>query len=732
MSGTVPRNGDTSRRPGAPAATEFAVDVTGTEGVRAARHHVEQEVLRRGAVAVVDDAALVAAELLANAAQHGRPPVAVTVSGTAQCVRIEVRDANPRPPVRPATNHSNMTGRGLALVEALATGWGVERAADGKVVWVEFAADRSTADHAAPDVDAILSAWADDPPTSEPRYDVVLGDVPTDLLIAAKAHVDNLVREFSLASSGAAGAIVPEHLSRLIETVVHGFAEARDAIKRQALRAAHRGEVRTRLVLRLPLSAADAGERYLAALDEADTYSRAMRLLTLETPAAHRIFRQWYVGAVVSQLRALADGQQPDPVMPFETLLLGEVERLAAVQRVTDRAARLQRVTAALARARTPEDVASVVLAEAVSVLGADGGSLLLPAADGRHLTVPGAVGYGSELVDAMREERLDAPLPAATAIRTGTAVWLESRDARDALFPELHGFEASTIAMCAVPLVVGDRAIGALRFSFSTRRLFDEDERAFVLALATQTAQTLHRTEVYAAQRAASLQMQRALLPEGVPIIPGFDVAAYYSPAGGEEAGGDFYDVFPLPGGRCVAVVGDVMGRGVEAAASMAQLRTTVRAYAIDDPSPDVVLARVDGFFARFDVTQLATVLYCLVDPATGTVTIGNAGHLPPLLVDAAGARVLLTNVGTPLGVDAGGRETTVAALEPGASLVAFTDGLVERRGEDIDRGVLRLLAATRQRGDRDVDSLLDAVVGSMSGTAHDDDVTALVLRRR
>ena len=115
------------------------------------------------------------------------------------------------------------------------------------------------------------------------------------------------------------------------------------------------------------------------------------------------------------------------------------------------------------------------------------------------------------------------APLPAAIAMRTGDAVWLETLSERDARFPALRGFEATTVALCAVLLIVGGRTLGALRFSFAARRLFDQDERAFALCLAAQTAQTLHRTELYAAERDASQQMQRALLPGQMPSIAGF-----------------------------------------------------------------------------------------------------------------------------------------------------------------------------------------------------------------
>jgi serine phosphatase RsbU (regulator of sigma subunit)/anti-sigma regulatory factor (Ser/Thr protein kinase) len=705
--------------------------------VRVARAFVEREALARGAASIVDDVALVAAELIANAVQHGTPPVSVTVSGDADLIRVEVRDGNPRPPVRPAVNLSNMTGRGLALIAALAASWGVEREGAGKLVWAEVTPSRvmTEGELSASDIDQLLASWPETAFDDEQvRYTVVLGDVPTDLLIDAKSHIDNLVREFSLAATGAElGINAPEHLARLIQTVVHGFAEARDAIKRQALAASRRGETRTRLVLDLPAAAAEAGEAYLAALDEADAYARAARLLTLETPHVHRLFRRWYVESVVRQLRDLSAGRETKAVVPFEMRMLDEIQRLATLQRITDRAARLQRVTAALARARTPEDVAEVVVSEGVIALGAAGGGLLVPDEDGEHVAVPGAVGYGEELVGALREERLDAPLPAATALRTGEPVWLESREERDRQYPALRGFEGTTVSMCAVPLRAGGRVLGALRFSFGTRRLFDDDERQFVLALAAQTAQTLLRTETYAAERQAAVNLQRALLPERTLPIPGWSVAAHYSPAGQQEAGGDFYDVVPVGEGKVAAVVGDVMGRGIEAAAAMAQTRAMIRAYAVDDPDPAAVLTKVDHYFDVLEGGQLVTALYLLIATDTGEVTIATAGHLPPIVVRAGGAAELAAvEIGPPFGIDAGPRQSTALCLPTGTGLIAFTDGLVERRGEDIDIGTGAILASCRGLAHiTDASTLLSQVVNAAPAGGQDDDVTVLALYR-
>jgi serine phosphatase RsbU (regulator of sigma subunit) len=291
---------------------------------------------------------------------------------------------------------------------------------------------------------------------------------------------------------------------------------------------------------------------------------------------------------------------------------------------------------------------------------------------------------------------------------------------------------EAATLSMCAVPLVVGDRTIGALRFSFPTRKLFDEDERAFVLALAAQTAVTLQRTELYEAEREASLELQRALLPGELASIRGWDLAAYYSPAGEQEAGGDFYDVIPLPDGRVAAVVGDVMGRGVHAAAAMAQIRSTIRAYALDDPDPASVFSRVDAFFDVLTGTQLVTVLYLLIDSDNSTVQIANAGHLQPFVVDHTGARLLTASPGLPFGVMRDDRQAASVEIVPGASIVLVPDGLVERRGEDIDEGLTRVLDLAAESADEPPRRLLDRLVaGAAAARVHDDDVTVLVLRR-
>ena len=463
------------------------------------------------AEALLGDVELVVSELVTNALLHAGAPASLRVflpiprESDEVLVRVEVRDPMRTTPIRAVASTEAMTGRGIALVQALASGWGVEQDGDGKMVWGELSSRHETplsGEAADFDIDAMLAAWDDEPSATE-KFTVSLGDVPTDLLLAAKAHVDNLVREFTLAAGGAESghsAAVPPHLAQLVETVVHRFAEPRRAIKRQAVKAAAAGEPRTHLVLTLTAGNVEAGEAYLEALDEADAYARAARLLTLETPAQHRTFRRWYVESLIGQVGAAGRGEVA-PSQSFEERLLLEVGRLAATQRATERSARLQEVTAALGAATTPDEVSDVVVIEGVAALGASGGSVLLPQTDHQG-SLPGAYGYTERLMAHLRDQlSVDGQPPVRWLVEP---VWVESRLERDELFPDLADLEPLTASLCIVPLSLGGRVVGALRFSFDSPRLFDPDDRRFVLSLAAQTAQALDRSLLLAAERAA------------------------------------------------------------------------------------------------------------------------------------------------------------------------------------------------------------------------------------
>lgn len=450
---------------------------------------------------VSTSAELVASELMTNALLHGGGAGQLRISHTsAGGLRVAVADGERRAPIVGVSSESSMTGRGLALVRRLSAAWGVTPMPEGgKEVWATIEPGP------APELDAddLLDAWADDDAVwdaaTPTRYTISLGEVPTDLLIRAKSHIDNLVREFTLASAGAlAGTTetVPVNLAELISTVVHNFADARDAVKRQAVEAHNHGRDHTHLELQLSAEAAEAGEAYLGALDEIDQYCRAQRLLTLETPPEHRLFRQWYVGELVRQVRAAVAGDQVPPPTSFEQRLVAEVASVAVAHRRAARAARLYEVSVALTDVTTPEAVAQVVLELGCAGLGASGVAVLLPG-EGERLSVAGAVGYDESVLLQLRQEARDAELPGAHALRTGEAVWIESRDDLDERFPQLRGFEPGTVSMCAVPFSAGGRRVGVLRLSFIEPRLFDDDERRFLDALGAQCALAIERSHL-------------------------------------------------------------------------------------------------------------------------------------------------------------------------------------------------------------------------------------------
>lgn len=452
------------------------------------------------------DAMLVASELTANAWLHGRPPLEARMATAHAAVRLEILDGSEAPPVMPPAGGTGLTGRGIELVASVATRWGVRTHEGGKTVWAELT-DAPATDASAPVLAGTGSTTR--PEVAGPRVEVILGDVPTDLLLAAKSHVDGLVREFALASVGAAAGSsgpLPGRLAELLRIVTTGFAEPREALRRQALAAAAAGRGRTQLTMSLPTSAADAGEVYLAALEEIESYARAARLLTVASPPQHVAFRRWYVRSLIDVLRAAAAGRPSRPVPTFEQYLLDTLDETVLAGRAAERAARLQRVTAALAEATTPEQVAAVVVSESVTALGAAAGLLLVPGGPGEaeQVQIPGTVGYGDELLAQVRAERLDDELPAVHALRSGQAVWLESRSDCDRLYPGLSKLEPTVVAMCCLPLAVAGRVLGALRFSFDHPRLFDADERGFVEAMAAQTALALERARLFAAERRA------------------------------------------------------------------------------------------------------------------------------------------------------------------------------------------------------------------------------------
>jgi anti-sigma regulatory factor (Ser/Thr protein kinase) len=223
---------------------------------------------------------------------------------------------------------------------------------------------------------------------------------------------------------------------------------------------------------------------------------------------------------------------------------------------------------------------------------------------------------------------------------------------------------------------------------------------------------------------------LQRRLLPDELPAIAGLELAARYLPAAGSSLGGDWYDVFELPGGRVVLAVGDVVGHGVAAAAAMAQLRTALRAYAIEEHTPGAVVEAVNRLMWDLGPMVMTTLAYLELDPASETLEMVLAGHPPPLVVRPGGEPEYLPLQGA---MALGGSQTARYAAQTvpfpaGTTIVLYTDGLVERRGESIDAGLdrLRLLVTDHE----EPGAICSDVVDELVADAPTDDVAVVAAR--
>jgi serine phosphatase RsbU (regulator of sigma subunit) len=251
------------------------------------------------------------------------------------------------------------------------------------------------------------------------------------------------------------------------------------------------------------------------------------------------------------------------------------------------------------------------------------------------------------------------------------------------------------------------------------------------VLALLAQAvAGTIETMRAYATEHHLALTLQQSLLPQRLPRVAGVELAKRYVPASEvAEIGGDFYELSYLDG-RLVVAVGDVGGHSLHAATVMAELRHALRAYIVEGHSPAEVLGRLNTLMRQLLPDEIATLCVLTLEPATGRVVLANAGHPPPLLVSPSGV-VALAEHGALLGTRATAAHDQIFELAPGTTMVLYTDGLVERRGEIIDAGLARLVAAATDP-DPDLDAYCDRLRTKVGPATPLDDIAIVALRRR
>ncbi len=353
-------------------------------------------------------------------------------------------------------------------------------------------------------------------------------------------------------------------------------------------------------------------------------------------------------------------------------------------------------------------------------------------------------------LLEQLRSRQLPqrgGPHPAVQALATGRTQWVRSVDEpflRSITADEEH-YEVTRrlelTGMIAVPLLAEGRRLGVLTLGSDVRgRTFTAADVEVAEQLGLQVSLAVAKAQRYELDVRTSHTLQDNLLPPPPPAVPGLRTAVRYLAATqGVDVGGDFYDVVVLPDGRVALAVGDVVGHDVTAAATMGQLTSVFRALLVDGPSPSALIDRLQASWSLLGLKRMATALFAQLDPVTGQLSVASAGHLPPLLLTAGHAELLPVRPSRMLGAPPAPAPALewAGVLPAGATLVLFTDGLVESRSADLDEGLAALLAeaeagaATAAAGIVDPGELCDRLLSALTGAHRADDIALLVLTR-
>jgi serine phosphatase RsbU (regulator of sigma subunit) len=336
--------------------------------------------------------------------------------------------------------------------------------------------------------------------------------------------------------------------------------------------------------------------------------------------------------------------------------------------------------------------------------------------------------------------EIMHASSPCREAMATGQPVQLPQVDpAQDGRTARIHsgGDLTAGCAHLAVPLSVRGRVLGCVTLTRRQQRgAFDEAEVLAIGQLAAQAALGVDGARRYLGQSAVTAELRRGVLPVAlVPPMPaGVEVAQRYLPGNqAAEVGGDWFDTIPLPGSRVGFVIGDVTGHNAHSAAVMGHLRVAVQTLAALDLPPDQLLRQLDNLAQRMGEDHLATCMYVVYDPIARICLLANAGHLPPLIVRADGrVEQVAVPSGAPIGVGGVAFGTVQIPIRDGDTLVMYTDGLVETRGEDIDERTQAVAERLRQSGPAmmDPEMLCDTLVATLEPGEREDDTALLTAR--
>lgn len=392
----------------------------------------------------------------------------------------------------------------------------------------------------------------------------------------------------------------------------------------------------------------------------------------------------------------------------------------------------------ALNEAVTARQVSAVVMRELLPAFG--GRRLAIYLLQDRHLYLEWETGFPKGFLAPFDGVGLETRLPGVETLTSGRPLFFDSMEQLTAAYPGI-ALDAAEGARAFLPLIASGRSVGSCILGFDRPRSFSTEERTVLTALAGLIAHAMEKAQRYESETALARGLQQVLLPRRLSAHPQLETAGRYLPGtAGMDVGGDWYDVVESGDGLAL-VIGDVQGHGVQAAATMGQLRSAVRAFALSDRSPDEVMSSTNHLLIDLDPGLFASCCYIRLDPATGLARAARAGHPPPLLRSADGrTRVLDLPGGVVLGVDPRARyPVTEFRVDPGAVLALYTDGLVERPGHDIDEGITALRVALAKAGApaRPGQRFLAGVADRLTATARHapdrpDDIALLLATRR
>lgn len=404
-----------------------------------------------------------------------------------------------------------------------------------------------------------------------------------------------------------------------------------------------------------------------------------------------------------------------------------ESKARAEAEAVANTVGKLQAVTDVALRHLTLNALLNELLKRITETMEVDCAGILLM---GEHEEGE-AMASGAALSPEGRQE-LGAAIPVARDVArriagAGEVVTLD--EVRDPLVVHPLLKDSGIHSLAAAPLAVEGRLHGVLQVGTIKPRRFSSQDAGLLQLIADRAALAIQHARLYEREHGIVETLQRALLPARLPQLPGMQVAARYLPGGLDaDVGGDWYDVFPLEGGRIGVAIGDVAGHGLRAAALMGQLRNSLRAYAIEGHSPGNVVDRLNRLVRDLEQGWMATLLYMVLSPDDSQVTFANAGHMPAMVLEAGDARFIDAHRGPPLGIGQDDEyEEVVETVNPGSTMVIYTDGLVEQPGISLDVALAKL-AKNALAGPVDPDELCDHLVAEQVGEGQPRDDVAFV----